>query len=167
MHPAYGAPAKQTASTRLRQYNVEPPGLPLEITSAQAQCHSHATVTPVADITKQTSICPDSDDVPHSVQPCWRTNGAPPQPHLSSNQRTFITIPAPPLLWNWHKIMGFGLDRNIVHIQIYSLCVNLVGICYVIILLCPIRTFSYFFTSSRSLLNRFQTWPRYDQSVMK
>jgi hypothetical protein len=36
MHPAYGAPAKKTASTRLRQYNVEPPGLSLEITSAQA-----------------------------------------------------------------------------------------------------------------------------------
>jgi hypothetical protein len=36
MHPAYGAPAKKTASTRLRQYNVEPPGLPLEITSTQA-----------------------------------------------------------------------------------------------------------------------------------
>ena len=36
MHPAYGTPAKKTASTRLRQYNVEPPGLPLEITSAQA-----------------------------------------------------------------------------------------------------------------------------------
>jgi hypothetical protein len=40
MHPAYiyiyGAPAKKTASTRLRQYNFEPSGLPLEITSAQA-----------------------------------------------------------------------------------------------------------------------------------
>jgi len=36
MHPAYGAPVKKTASTRLRQYNVEPPCLPLEITSAQA-----------------------------------------------------------------------------------------------------------------------------------
>jgi hypothetical protein len=36
MHPAYGAPANKTASTRLRQYNVEPPGLSLEITSAKA-----------------------------------------------------------------------------------------------------------------------------------
>jgi hypothetical protein len=26
MHPAYGAPAKKTASTKLSQYNVEPPG---------------------------------------------------------------------------------------------------------------------------------------------
>jgi hypothetical protein len=33
MHPAYGAPVKKTVSTRLRQYNVEPPGLPLKITS--------------------------------------------------------------------------------------------------------------------------------------
>jgi hypothetical protein len=31
MHPAYGAPAKKTASTRLRQYNIESPGLPLQI----------------------------------------------------------------------------------------------------------------------------------------
>jgi hypothetical protein len=46
-----------------------------------------ATATPLADTTKQTSICPDSDDVLHSVQPCWHTSGAPPQPHLSSNQR--------------------------------------------------------------------------------
>jgi hypothetical protein len=35
MHLTYGAPAKKTASITLRQYNVEPPGLPLEITSAQ------------------------------------------------------------------------------------------------------------------------------------
>jgi hypothetical protein len=46
MHPAYGTPAKKTASTRLRQYNVEPPGLPLEITSAQAvsqPCYSNSS----------------------------------------------------------------------------------------------------------------------------
>ena len=33
MHSAYGAPAKKTASTRLRQYNVEPPGS-LQVDSA-------------------------------------------------------------------------------------------------------------------------------------
>jgi len=46
MHPAYGAQAKKTASTRLRQYNIEPPGLPLEITSAQAvsqPCYSNSS----------------------------------------------------------------------------------------------------------------------------
>ena len=45
MHPAYGAPAKKTASTSLMQYNVEPPGLPLEITNAQAMsqpCYSNS-----------------------------------------------------------------------------------------------------------------------------
>jgi hypothetical protein len=41
----------------------------------------------------QTSICSESDDVPHSVQPCWYTSGTPPQRHLSSNQRPFTTIP--------------------------------------------------------------------------
>ena len=73
MHPAYGAPAKKTASTRLRQYNVEPPRLPLEITSTQA--------------VSQTVM------VYRSVQPCWYTSGTPPQPHLSSNQRPFTKIP--------------------------------------------------------------------------
>ena len=45
MHPAYGTTAKKRASIRLRQYNVEPPGLPLEITSAQAvsqPCYSNS-----------------------------------------------------------------------------------------------------------------------------
>jgi hypothetical protein len=60
---------------------------------AHKQCHSHTTATPLADTTKQTSICPDSDDVPHSVQSCWYTSGIPPQPHLPSNQRPFTTIP--------------------------------------------------------------------------
>jgi hypothetical protein len=41
----------------------------------------------------QTNICPDIDDVPHSLQPGWYTSGTPPQPHLSSNQRPFTTIP--------------------------------------------------------------------------
>jgi hypothetical protein len=54
---------------------------------------SHATASPLADTTKQTSICADSDDVPHSVQPCWYTSRTPPQPHLPSNQRPFTTIP--------------------------------------------------------------------------
>jgi hypothetical protein len=61
--------------------------------SAHKQYHRHATATPVADTTKQTSIYPDSDDVPHSIQPRWYTSGTPPQPHLSSNQRPFTTIP--------------------------------------------------------------------------
>jgi hypothetical protein len=52
-----------------------------------------ATATPLADTTKQTSICPDNDVVPHSVQPCWYTRGTPPQPRLPSNQRPFTTIP--------------------------------------------------------------------------
>jgi hypothetical protein len=42
----YGAPTKKTASTRLRQYNVEPSGLPLETTSAQAvsqPCYSNSS----------------------------------------------------------------------------------------------------------------------------
>ena len=73
MHPAYGAPVKKTASTRLRQYNVEPPRLPLEITSTQA--------------VSQTVM------MYRSVQPCWYTSGTPPQPHLSSNQRPFTKIP--------------------------------------------------------------------------
>jgi hypothetical protein len=60
---------------------------------AHKQCHSHTTATPVADTTKQTNICLDSDDVPHSVQPCWYTSGTPLQPHLPSNQRPFTTIP--------------------------------------------------------------------------
>ena len=40
------SPSKKTASTRLRQYNVEPPDLPLEITSAQAvsqPCYSSSS----------------------------------------------------------------------------------------------------------------------------
>ena len=46
MHPTYGAPVKKTALTRLRQYNVVPPSLPLEITSAQAvsqPCYSNSS----------------------------------------------------------------------------------------------------------------------------
>ena len=46
---------------------------------AHKHCHSHATATPLADTTRQTSICTDSDDVS-------------PQSHLSLNQRPFTTI---------------------------------------------------------------------------
>jgi hypothetical protein len=52
---------------------------------AHKQCHSHATATPLADTTKQTSICPDSDDAPHSVQPCWYTIY-----HIASPHRTSL-----------------------------------------------------------------------------
>jgi len=54
---------------------------------AHKLCHSHATATPVTDITEHTNVLPDSDDVPHSVQPCWYTectSWTPPQPHLYS-----------------------------------------------------------------------------------
>jgi hypothetical protein len=93
MHLAHGALAKKrqhyqgwgstTSSRQVCHWRIP----------AHKQCHSHATATPVAVTTKLTSICPDRDDVPHSVQPCWHTSGAPPQPHLSSNQRPFTTIP--------------------------------------------------------------------------
>jgi hypothetical protein len=46
---------------------------------AHKQCHSHVTATPVADTTRQRSMCIDSDDVSH-------------QSHLSLNQRPFTTI---------------------------------------------------------------------------
>ena len=78
MHPTYGAPAKKTASTRLRQYNVEPPGLPLKITSAQAvsqPCNSNSS----GKHYKVDEHMTNSDHVP-------------PQPHLSSNHRPFTTI---------------------------------------------------------------------------
>ena len=61
---------------------------------AHKQYHSHATATPVANTTKQTSVGPESDDVPYSVQP-WYTSGTPPQPHLSSNKRSFTTFLVP------------------------------------------------------------------------
>jgi hypothetical protein len=91
MHPAYGTPAKKhqqgwgstTSSRQVWHWRLP----------AHRKCHSHATATPVADTTKQTNICRDIDDVPHSVQPCWYTSGIPPQPHLPSNQRPFTTIP--------------------------------------------------------------------------
>jgi hypothetical protein len=46
MHPANGASAKKIASTRLRQYNVEPAGFSLEITSTQTlpqPCYSNSS----------------------------------------------------------------------------------------------------------------------------
>ena len=58
---------------------------------AQKRCHRHSTATPVADTTKQTSICPDSDN----VQQCtalliYQRNTT--STHLSSNHRPFTTI---------------------------------------------------------------------------
>ena len=92
---------------------------------AHKQCHSHATATPVADTTKQTSVCPDSDDVPHGVQPCWYTSGTPPQPHLSSNQMPFTTIPGtthknysvqdiifPQAIRLWNQLPGSVVDAD-------------------------------------------------------